>query len=430
MATAMITAIAMAAIRMPRGLDARVRAKRQSALDWARRIALAITALVAAYVVGMQSLAMATLRSSADRAYALAPWDAEAAARKARASIPTNGDTSRLVVADALAKFALKQDPLSVDALVTLGLDAQFRGEQRHAKEYLKIAQMLSRRDLQVELWSIEEAVARGDVATALAHYDIALRTSRSARELLFPVLAGAIADPALADAAVRVMSTRPAWAPDFIYFLSTNAPDPSVAASFVGAAKTAGIAVSDASEASLTDALINRGELDKAWNFYATSHGKVDRARSRDPRFAYDQASRAQFDWQLLGNDGVSASVERAERANVLAFSIAPGASGLIVRQLQLLPAGPYVIRGKAMIDAAEGSSMPRWELSCQDGRPLGQVALAGANGNIATFTTRIVVPVGCPAQYLALLARPGAGSQTTTGEIHEVTLTPATGS
>lgn len=406
--------------------DARPSRRTLSATGLAWRGCVGVAALVAAYLAATQSLANAVESVRPDQAFALAPWDAQIAGRYARTLILTTPDAAHTEQADRIARQALRREGTASNAIATLGLDAQARGDTPLAQRYLDIAQRLSRRDVAVQLWAIEDAVGRGDIAAAVTHYDIALRASHDTRQLLFPVLASAIADPAIAGPMTRLLATqRPYWTADFIFFLAGKAPDPGVAASFFDRLDAARIPISDAARSVLITSLVAKGEVDRAWQIYATRHPTADRRRSRDARFANVQDSRSPFDWQLFGDNGLSTSIERGTTGNVLAFSVPPGAGGLLARQMEILPPGSYRLRSSTSDITAPASVRPMWVVTCQDGRPIGRIGIAGAPGTGDVATDRFDVPADCRAQYLSLVAPPS--DIDVTGNILAIEVVPA---
>jgi hypothetical protein len=223
------------------------------------------------------------------------------------------------------------------------------------------------------------------------------------------------------------VLASRPQWGPDFIFFLAKEGSDPRTVAGLFTRLRRARIPISEAADASLIENLIGKGAIEEAWSFYTASHPEANRTKSRDPGFANDQGSRSSFDWQLFGDGGVSTAIERGDQGNVLAFSIIPGGSGLLARQMQLLPRGAYILRGKsANIDLPE-MARPVWELSCLDGRSLGKMTLPNSTERNGAFMARFDVPAECPVQYLSLIARPYDMGARSESEIHEVLLYPA---
>src|SRR5690606_1446045 len=118
------------------------------------------------------------------------------------ATSPSNDEDSPAVT---LAREALRQDPTSVDALAVLGLQAELKNDAAQARKVFGYSRELSRRELRAQIWAIEESVRRGDIAEALHHYDMALRTSVRAQELLFPILAAALEEPSIRSALLQI---------------------------------------------------------------------------------------------------------------------------------------------------------------------------------------------------------------------------------
>jgi hypothetical protein len=398
-----------------------------SPFTWAGRAVLALSALAAAYFAGAQSLATAMGRGHEGQAYALAPWDAQITGRYARSIISAAPGPSASSRAHVLARKALTHEATAIDAIVALGIEAQLRGDVGTARTFFGFAKILSRRDLQTQLWLIEDAVSRGDVPHALQQYDITLRTSKSARDILFPILTSAIADPAITDATARTLARKPRWTPDFIYYVAKQGTDPVAVAGLFARLRRLGVPVSDAANAALIEELIGKRLYLQAWSVYAGSRSGSSRLRSRDPHFANNQGSRSAFDWQLFSDDGVSTAIERGDNGNVLTFSTTSGAAGLLARQLQLLPSGSYVVGGRsAKIDLPQ-EARPFVQLNCLDGRPLGKSDLPNSNQHGGAFQVHLIVPKDCPVQFLSLIARPYDMGSRIEGEVSEIALLPA---
>jgi hypothetical protein len=322
-----------------------------------------------------------------------------------------------------LAQEALRLDPTTVSAASVYGLDAQMRADVVGARTAFAYAQRLSRRDLQTQLWAIEDAVGRGDVPGVLRHYDIALRTSRQATDILFPVLGSAITDPAVRTALIRTLGSRPAWQNDFVSFVSTNGADPKATAALFMGLRARGYRISDEATAAVTTALVRRGSAETAWRYYASVRSRVDRSRSRDPNFRLNLAETTPFDWTPVSDDGASASLQSGNAGGVLNFTAPSGVGGTVLRQQQLLPPGIYKLSGvSGGIDAAE-KALPYWVLQCSDGRELGRVTIP-TQGD---FSGMLTVPSSCSMQMLNLIVRSSDMIAGISGQISRAELRPA---
>lgn len=400
---------------------------RRSAAEWGVRGALAIVAAGLGYLSVTHSLAYMIRGSAPERAHALAPWDGRITALLSEKLSGPDATPADRRQADALARLALRQDPTAVAAVATLGINAQARNDTASARRIFAYSEMLSRRDLRTRLWAIEDAVARNDVPGVLRNYDIALRTSRIAPDLLFPILGSAISDAEIRQALVATLTKRPAWSDQFIGYVSGNGPDARATASLFEAIHRRGIALPAGSPSALIGRLLGEGHADAAWRFYASITPGVDRRMARDPGFTANLASPTPFDWQPITDSGVSATIQRGEQGGIFDFAVPPNLGGPLLRQTQLLPPGDYAIEGRSIGIEQDDGALPYWTLTCAEGRELGRATVpnsAQANGR---FAGRFTVPTGCPVQQLQLVARPSEALSGLTGQIDDVRLRPA---
>jgi hypothetical protein len=396
-------------------------------------------ALVAA-VIGLTSVAdtLANVIAKADpaRAHVLSPGDGHITADLAEQQFtlePTSDPGSR---AARLAHLALRQDATAVEALSVLGLQAQMRQDTEAARRLFTYSQQLSRRELRPRIWAIEEAVSRGDIAGALEQYDIALRTSRTAPDLLFPVLASAVAEPRVRAVLIEKLNEESAWGPFFIHHLAATAPDPQASVRFFLEAEQANFRIPNSERATLVNALTSKGLTSEAWSFYASFRPGSDQRRSRDPVFSLETETRATFDWTVLEGAGLSATIRPSEDGGLVDFSAAPSNGGPVLQQMQMLRPGAYRLKGLSSGVEQPERSLPYWSLTCQDGRELGRISLrnsppaSGSGGERGVaFNGRFNVPTNCLMQTLALVIRPSDQITGVTGQIHRVQLTPLSG-
>lgn len=404
--------------------------KKRNAAHWAVRGVLGLVATVIGLASVSDTLANVIVRIDPARAHTLSRGDGRITAKLAERhfSLKPSGDPDSHPA--RLARLALRQDATAAEALSVLGLQAQIRNDTEEARRLFTYSQSLSRRELQPRIWAIEEAVSRGDIAGALEHYDLALRTSRAAPDLLFPVLASAIAEPRVRAELIADLAERRTWGVSFLEHLATAAVEPQAAARFLQEAQQAGLSVDEGVRMAMVNALFTRGDHIGAWKFYASIRRHVDRRQSRDPGFAHPSDAPAFFDWAVVNSAGLSTSIQPRGQGGLVDFSVAPGTGGPVLQQIQMLPRGEYRLEGRSSGVEQPQQSLPYWVLTCQDGRELGRVSLrnAGAHSTPAgePFTGRFSVPANCPVQTLALIARPSDKVTGVTGQILRAQLMP----
>ncbi|MBY9063473.1 hypothetical protein K7957_11080 [Sphingomonas yunnanensis] len=394
---------------------------------WGARAALALAATALGYAATVRSIADAVRAQQPERGYALAPGDARVLANLAERWSGPDATAAQRARADVLARGALRRDPSAVSAVATLGLDAQIRGDTAAARRWFGYSEALSRRDLRTQLWLIEDKVARGDIAGALRHYDIALRTSRSAAGILFPVLGGAIADPTIRSALIRTMAGEPAWSPFFVADVATGDNDPRAVALLFQGLSSAGVKLDDRARSQVIARLVQNDAIDAAWAAYESMRPHARRTEARDPRFRAQLADPTPFDWQPVNDAGISVGIQRGEGGGVVDFVAPASVGGSLLRQFQWLPPGDYMLEGHSIDVNQPPQSQPYWTLTCGDGRELGRVEVpssARANGR---FSGRLTVPADCPTQNLSLNARPSDSVGGTVGQIDRLWLRPA---
>lgn len=391
--------------------------------EWAVRSALALSAVWLCYLAVTQSLAMALQSSQLDRAHMMAPnngfitglWSRSLSGPEA-----TPADRNR---SDSIAKLALLQDPTSVEAVATLGLNAQIKWDTAAARRDFAYSQLLSRRDFQTQIWAIQDAGVRGDIPAALKHYDIALRVSPEGPNL-YPALAYAIIDPAVRQELVKTLAGQPSWAQGFIDYVGANGRDPLATASFFQSLRRAGVPVSDGATAGVVNALVSAKMIDQAWSYYESARRVASREMLRNSDFSVELDAPSVFDWVPMNDGSISSSIQRSGKGGVFTFAAPPSIGGVVLQQLQLLQPGDYVLAGRSSDIDQSDDSMPYWSLSCQNGHELGRINVPNSNTANGRFAGTFMVPSDCPVQLLNLNIRPSSSISGVSGQIDQVVL------
>jgi len=400
--------------------------RRRSRKDWTVRLGVAAIAALCAYHSLRHTLASILLGSSPELAHSLAPYDGRISALLSQNLSRAEASRAERAEADRLAREALLNDPVAVEAVTTLGINADLRGDAATARHALSYAQGLSRRDLRLQLWAIEDAVAANDIPAAVRNYDIALRTSRRSPELMFPVLSRAIGYPTVRDALTQVLTRRPLWGGDYIRYVARNGPDPRATLAFFRQLRQASVPFPDGADAQLISALILKGLIEEAWDYYSTAKGGLDRRFSRDPHFGLRTFDNSPFDWVASSTPGIATSIGSAGGRGVFDFALPSSVGGTLLLQMEVLPPGRYVLTSRGSATPLSTEARPYLRLVCRDGRELTRISLAPPSGSSVKYAQQFRVPEQCAAQYLALVA-PASDSPTgLSGQIDEVLVSP----
>ena len=302
----------------------------------------------------------------------------------------------------AEARAAVARDATSAAGLSVVGLASQTRAGSLPA---FTQSQALSRRGLPAQLWLIEDAVTRDDVAEALRHYDIALRTSRSAPSLLFPVLIGAISDRSLLPEIARTLATRPRWGGLYLQQLAQSGTDLPPIATLFQMLNRRGVEPGISASATLYQRLVDAGLIDAAWALYRSRVPAAQRGGIRNNAFTQSPGAPSPFDWNMADDIQVTARIETGTPTGRLVFSGASGEGGDAARQLLLLAPGRHRFRVEIGSLHAPDDARPSLRLVCTPGgAEIARHSLPDADERSVVTAFEAVVPAGCAAQQLIL--------------------------
>lgn len=123
----------------------------------------------------------------------------------------------------------------------------------------------------------------------------------------------------------------------------------------------------------------------------------------------------------------GVSTAILPEAQSGLFDFTVSMGSGGTLLQQLQMLPAGNYVLEGHSIGIEQPARSRPYWTLRCQTGSEIGRVELPNSSQAGGRFQGAIRVPANCPVQVLALVARSTDDIGGVSGQIDRILIRPA---
>ena len=318
-----------------------------------------------------------------------------------------------------LAGRSLDDQAINPRALRVLAFTEEAAGNKAKARKLILLSDRLSRRDLPTQLWLIEDSAAQGDVPATLARYDVALRTDDSAGPVLYPILAGAIDDPAISAGLAKYVKQRADWLPEFADYVAHQQTDNLPA--FAEILIRTGRLNSASLESAILAQLAEMGSFDVVRRYYATLSGASGAvltstdfdAAHIDPRFA-------PVTWRVQTGGDSSVGLE-ASRGGKFRFHVSTSANAReeVLRKLLLLAPGRYQFTARQTKTSSSEGSSAVWTLTCADG-PLRSTKLfeTGDTG------TEVEIPASCKAQYLGLTVNGGTDSTGTELMVDEVRL------
>jgi hypothetical protein len=328
---------------------------------------------------------------------ALRFWPIDGFAKATLAERVLAGGVNRANIdrARELALHGLNSEPTSARAARMLALLSE--ADRETARRRFRYARQLSRRDLPTTLWLIEDAVQQNNVPLALRQYDIALRTSRAAPPILFPILDAALTDRSLRLPIADLLATGQPWVPEFVeYSLATGQRTGPLALTLAARPR----ALQDLPlelKRRLIASLIDHQQFDLATRLY----GVVGRrpVNPAEPVRAGGFEGIGEWpplDWSVTPSGDYGASILEGE--GLLQVYSQAGATGTVARQLVLLPAGRYDLLVRGAVAPENRSGAASVAVICADGtRPA--LASARVQAGSPGVTTRpfTVAPATC---------------------------------
>lgn len=115
-----------------------------------------------------------------------------------------------------LARRSYSVDPLEVSTLRTLALGSVLHGDPQRARELMRIAARISKRDSVTNLWLAQDYAQLGDLDQMLASFDHALRTSGRVRAFAMKPFVETLASEASYRPIGELLSHNPDWEAEF----------------------------------------------------------------------------------------------------------------------------------------------------------------------------------------------------------------------
>lgn len=377
---------------------------------WPYRTAVVVGAAVLGYLSVVVTLANAAAVQSPTLALRLWPGHALAEARTADQLVASNPAAPPMKQAADHATRALRRSPMLPSAARTVAISALVARNNRQATALFEYAAAMSKRDIPTQFWLLERRVQANDVEGALVHFGIALRVSTAARDVLFPVLTSALAEPHLVRPIAQLVRGGTDWASPFLYYAAERSADSRHAAALYLALGRLG---SPPGREHLEPLI---GKLTTARQYQAA----VRLYRLIDPQWRLEDAN-AQLDGTFSRTDappfGWTLNAGTAWRGaapdndnRVLYLSGDSGGAEWAARRMMLLPAGRYAIDGRYGVSGSPQGAIEIAVtcLNLQESSTSAAIPLAAAAGR---FRHVIEVPGGCSAQWFSI-ALDGDGS------------------
>lgn len=381
-----------------------------------RVVVIVAVALALAALVVWDGLINVTRNVNPAFAQRLSPTDALALARLGDRALLASTSAASMKRAESYTMRAIAQDPTVAMAYRVLGFARERLRGREDARRLMVTSQNLSRRDLAAQLWLIEDSVRRDDAAGALQHFDIALRMSKTAPAVLFPILTNAAQDPNLRDPIAALLARRPAWRDRFLAFAFDNAHEIAPYAALAQELARRGSPLDQNQQLAINRKLVAQEEFDILAQRFGRRHAqRADAIMSQRNGSAFVLAPDL-YPYSWTPADDSSVIVSKDPKGG-LRFDVDASWNGELLKRLVAAPPGDYLLtasatRGLYVTVACAQKPNPQ----------LGIIDLVGAD-----VTRRIHIPAtGCPAQWIIVGIRANVSDQPMQGRIDGIALRP----
>ena len=362
--------------------------------------------LLVALAAGTDAIVGFARNANFGAALAIYPNDPVARTALSEQNILSGIEPAKLPLIGYFAKRSILSQALNARGLGQLALSLTDKNQPR-AETLMRLAVKMSRRDLIVQLWQVEQSKADGKIGQALYHFDIGMRTRSSGWPYFFPILTSDLEDADFRQKFAPYLHSKPIWLNFFLAHAISNSANPENIASMIqnGGGLPDGTGFRDNEAALLSQLLIKSGSQ-AVKSFYAS----LKRSSSADVltslRFSKisTDVRRSPVTWSTLQSaNGESAFFENASTKTMnLKAIISAGQREIIARKLVFLTAGRYRPSLKlGPSQMGQGASVYA-TLTCVD-RGKSQLVWQDVF-TISVPPKPMIIPANCEAQYFDL--------------------------
>ena len=326
----------------------------------------------------------------------------------AAGAIPAGGNDAILGV----VRQSVSDLPINAPAFRLYGLASATNADLPGVREQMAVSERMERRDAAAQLWLIEDAVERNDVADALRHYDTALRIEQSTRAVLYPALTDALESDVIRQRFLPYMGSRPPWLESFLRYAVSNTKDPVAIAELAKLSKgfPKGSAYSSLDRELLTQLVANEEYEEAVAHFRRIEGAEENVASGLELTTASTAETYSPITWQPFSIDGIEPFVLAAavgEGMVEIEAEMEAGYTGPVARKLIALEPGRYSMSAKFRADKFGTQDQAGWRIFCagnQDAQPIVNEVFDLAEE--MAITARFTVPANCPAQLVLVSA------------------------
>jgi len=399
----------------------------RSASSWLFIALLILASAFVAWRVVRSSAADALIKSNPVAVAVVAPDDTRLPLMLAMREFQLTGGRVRPQLRKA-ATEALGRAPLADEPFFLAGMMALLDGDQARAERLLIEARRRNPRSRYVRLILLDRYLRSGKIVDATTEMNAIASLIPNSNKVLNGELARLAQTPATASALIQALKRTPDPRDPLLEHLAETGADPDlimrIAREVPAKQRSPGSA---AWQAKLVESLVNRGQVDRAyqlWRTFSNPRAPTRKEGLFDPNFQ-GLPGLPPFNWYYP-----ETSAGAAERsAGGLQIDYYGRDDAELAGQLLMLAPGRYRLSFVAEGTADGESSRLGWKMEClQSKASLGEFMLKkvdySARRRVAEFT---IPPQGCSAQRLRLIGTSGEFAKPQNATIRGLSLSRA---
>ncbi|WP_298470682.1 hypothetical protein [uncultured Erythrobacter sp.] len=322
--------------------------------------------------------------------------------------IPKGGDNAIL----GIVRQSVSDLPINASAFRLYGLASAANADLPGVREQMAVSERMERRDAGAQLWLIQDAVERNDVAGALRHYDTALRIEQSTSAVLYPVLTDALESETIRERFVPYIKSTPPWLESFLRFAVSNTKDPVAIAELakLSGGFPEGSAYSSLDRELLTQLVAKENYREAIDHFRRINGADKTVANGLELTGASTAEAYSPVTWQPFSIDGIEPFVlasAQGEGMVEIEAEMEAGYTGPVARKLLALEPGRYSMSASFRAEDFGTQDQASWRIVCAGSQ--GADPLVNEVFDIAEefeMDAAFTVPAGCPAQLVLVSA------------------------
>ena len=315
--------------------------------------------------------------------------------------------------AQAVARSVLAREPLRADAYRLLAQSADRAGQLDQASRLYAQALLLQPRDLFSRQWLAAQALARGDVITAVGHYDRMLLVRPALADKIYPLLTRLV-ERGAAGALLPVLATDPSWRTGFLSQAAESVANVDVLHGLFHPLDRSAVPLDDREQNVYLERLLREQrypEAYQAWVTFLSAAGRAALGNVFDGGFE-QLPENGGFGWRMGRVAGarieqVDGSAVGGKQALHVLFSNQRVPFSHVSQLLALAP-GEYRLQGRVRVDSLRNERGLQWQVVCAHGDRQVLAVTERVRGTEIWQPFSVVVSVPereCRAQWLQLI-------------------------